>query len=505
MPVPEQRPLAELSREELLSLLEAQGEAGIRIAFPGKGTARQLARRVRPRVSRSIAKYSVGAPDDQAQNLVIEGDNLQAMTTLYGQRGQVDLILTDPPYNTGNDWRYNDKWDEDPNDPGIGEWVGPDDPGRHTTWMRFMWPRLQMMRAMLKPSGVLAICIDDRELFRLGQMLDELFGESNRIAIINWQKATALKNDNRHVSTSTEYVLVYAKDEGRARTLALPRTESQNSRYSNPDNDPRGEWREGPLHARTWVFKDDYGIQSPFTGEIEYPPGKSAWRHPKRDIKRWLEEWGSEYEERNLGDSRAAALVLKSGLNNRVQTAAEAVLSEGPWPYIWFGRKGDGIPRKKIYLASVKAGKIAETFWSSDDLVSDDLVPDELASTAWGWAESGRSSDGAAELTAVLGSTHHFETVKPLKLFSKLITIWCPPGGLVLDPFAGSGTTGHAVLSLNLPDERPRRFVLVEQGRPDRGDSYARSLLRARADRCWWIMSCRSWPGRGFRVLRRVA
>lgn len=101
MPASEERPIAELSREELLTLLEAQGEAGIRIAFPGKGTARQLARRVRPRVSRNIAKYSVGSAEDQAQNLVIEGDNLQAMTTLYSQRGQVDLILTDPPYNTG--------------------------------------------------------------------------------------------------------------------------------------------------------------------------------------------------------------------------------------------------------------------------------------------------------------------------------------------------------------------------------------------------------------------
>lgn len=388
------RALADLTRDELLELLAAQHQAGIRIQFPGKDTARHLARRVRPRVSRTIAKYSVGDAEQQSRNIVIEGDNLQAMVSLYRYRGQVDLILTDPPYNTGNDWRYNDRWDTDPNDPGLGDWVGADDAGRHTKWMRFMYPRLQMMRAMLKPTGVLAVCIDHRELFRLGQMLDELFGERNRIAIINWQKATALKNDNNHVSTSTEYVLVYSKDEERARTGSLARTETQNSRYSNPDNDPRGLWREGPLHARTWVAKDDYGIQSPFTGDLHYPPGKSAWRHPKRNIRAWLEEWGSEYEERRLGDDHAPALMLRRGYSGASQKAAEEVLSTRTWPFIWFGRRGEGIPRKKIYLAEVKVGKIPETFWAGDDLSSEELGPDELGSTSWTYQESGRSSDG---------------------------------------------------------------------------------------------------------------
>src|SRR5262249_13787433 len=151
------RQLADLSREDLVALLEASHHAGIKINFPGKDVARQLARRVRPRVARTIVKYSAGNPELQARNLVIEADNLQAMVTLYRLRGQVDLILTDPPYNTGNDWRYNDKWDHDPNDPGLGDWVSGDDAGRHSKWMKFMYPRLQIMRAMLKPSGVLAI------------------------------------------------------------------------------------------------------------------------------------------------------------------------------------------------------------------------------------------------------------------------------------------------------------------------------------------------------------
>ena len=119
---PENRPLTELTRDELIELVEAQ-QAGIRIQFPGKDVARQLARRVRPRVTRTTPNLSVGKPEEQARNLVIEGDNLQAMVSLYGFRGQVDLILTDPPYNTGNDWRYNDRWDSDPNDPGLGNWT----------------------------------------------------------------------------------------------------------------------------------------------------------------------------------------------------------------------------------------------------------------------------------------------------------------------------------------------------------------------------------------------
>ena len=194
------------------------------------------------------------------------------MATLYRERGQVDLIVTDPPYNTGTDFRYNDRWEEDPNDPGIGDLVSADDGGRHTKWMRFMWPRLQMMRLMLKPGGVLAICIDHRELFHIGQMLDELFNERNRIAIINWQKSYTTRGDSGHVATTTEYILVYTRNEDSAKTRLLPRTDTINARYRNPDGDPR-LWKSGhsggpnPETHKSMV----YGIQHPFTGDIIYP------------------------------------------------------------------------------------------------------------------------------------------------------------------------------------------------------------------------------------------
>src|SRR6266699_2028109 len=156
-----------MTREELLDLVCSQREGGIRITFAGKDVAKRIARKVQPRTSRRFAKYSVGTEEEQARSLVIEGENLQAMVTLHRERGKVDLILADPPYNTGRDFRYNDRWDEDPNDPDLGELVTEDDGARHTKWMKFMWPRLKVMWDLLKPSGVLAICVDERELFHL--------------------------------------------------------------------------------------------------------------------------------------------------------------------------------------------------------------------------------------------------------------------------------------------------------------------------------------------------
>lgn len=222
--------LNDLTRDQLLELLDANSEGGIRIDFSGKSGARRLARLVRPRVTRDIPKLGYGTPEKRCRNSLIEGDNLQSMVTLYKERGFIDLILTDPPYNTGIDFRYNDRWEDDPNDPGMGEFVSTEDGARHTKWMRFMWSRLQMMKSMLKPSGVLAICIDFREMFRLGQMLDELFGEQNRLGIINWQRSYTVTNDAEHVATTTEYVLVYAKAAIKGRNSASSARQNSHER-----------------------------------------------------------------------------------------------------------------------------------------------------------------------------------------------------------------------------------------------------------------------------------
>jgi adenine-specific DNA-methyltransferase len=473
-------PLDLLDREDLVKTLRAMQGNGVALTFHGKRTAMEIAKRVRPRVTRRITEFHVGTPEEQSRNTLIEGENLQALATLYKYRGQVDLVLTDPPYNTGNDFRYNDRWDEDPNDPDLGPFVPLEDGARHTKWMRFMWPRLQMMKAMLKPSGVLAICIDYRELFRLGQMLDELFGEENRLGIINWQKSAAPRPDNNHVSTSTEYVLVYANDLGLARTLRLQRGEGDNRRYSNPDNDPDGDWREGNLTAKSYSQKDDYGIQSPFTGEVHYPAGSGAWRHPKRNVIAWLSEWGTPYEERDIGDGRQKALMFKGGKpkvkSAPVSAKATARMQKPNWPFVWFGRDGRGRPRVKTHLELIRKGKVPVTYWADEEFG----FPVEIDSTSWDYEESGRSSDGVSELTSLVGEGHNFTTVKPLKLFSKIIQIWCGSDGLVLDPFAGSGTTGHANLELNARDGGTRQFILIEQGAPENADKYARTLTQLR-------------------------
>ncbi|EON33762.1 DNA methylase N-4/N-6 domain protein [Gordonia terrae C-6] len=474
--------LDDLSVEQLVEMIREKTGAGVNLSFPGKANILSVGRRVRPRVQRTRPTYSVGDEKYRDENLILEGDNLQGMASLYREHGRIDLIVADPPYNTGSDFRYNDKWDTNPNDDGLGDPVGVDDPAKHTKWMKFMYPRLQVMMSMLKPTGVLAICIDYRELFHLGQMCDEIFGEKNRIAIINWEKTTAPRSDSGHVTSATEYVLVYAKNESIAQTQRLDRKESSNKRYGNPDRDPGGPWRENNLSARTYSRTNDYAIQSPFTGELHVPPGNRAWAHPKRNVKAWLAEWGTEYVERDIGDGRSKALMVKGGTDEAVPKAvserARKTLKDQTWPFIWFGMDGQGRPRTKTYLEKVRKGSVPTTYWADDD-----ALPLEIGSTSWDHEESGRSSDGLSELNDIIGQGHGFETVKPLKLIQKIIQIWCPPNGLVLDPFAGSGTTAHAVMSLNLAQDAKRSFIMIEEGSPQNKDSYAKSLTAERLKR----------------------
>lgn len=503
----------EMTREELLQLVETKIEGGIKITFSGKENAKRIARKVQPRTSRRLAKYSVGSEEEQARNQVIEGENLQAMVTLHRERGQVDLILTDPPYNTGKDFRYNDRWDDDPNDPNLGDLVGTDDAGRHTKWMRFMWPRLRVMRDMLKPSGVLAICIDHRELFRLGAMLDELFGEDNRLAVINWERSSTRRNDKSGVYTATEFIMVYARDRDRSNTALLERTEAMDAVYKNPDNDPGGPWiGVSPFAPGASTHPGMvYAVQSPFTGLLHYPSGTQCWKDERPTIRRWLEEWGSEYVDVDLDDGVSKALLLKGATDPRSLSdplAEDTVVSKarkraikvrdgGVLPGLFFTYDGDGKPRKKTYIAKVKKGVVASTYWADEDYESAIV----LGSTSWDSPQSGTSELASRELTAIVGN-HGFETVKPLLLFSKVVQLWCPPSGLVVDPFAGSGTTGHAVLHLNAETGATRRFILIEQGRPDRGDPYARSLMADRLRRVIegdWVNGKGAPVGGGYR------
>lgn len=485
-----------LDREDLIAMVKRMVVGGVSLSFYGKRTAMEIARKVRPRITRRISDLHIGSPEEQSRNMLIEGENLQAMVTLYKYRGQIDLIVTDPPYNTGQYFRYNDRWDVDPNDPELGSLVTLDDGSRHTKWMKAMLPRLQTMKAMLKPNGVVAMCIDDNELFHLGLMMDEVFGEHNRIAIINWQKSYAPKNDSTHISTATEYVLVYANDKDIAKTALTLRTEAMNARYKSLDGDKEPWTSDNPVR-REARDRDRYAIQSPFTGALHYP-GANSWRVPRVDLKRYLEQWGSEYVEQDVGDKRVKALMIKGsppvkipqGQNldsepvvedldvsehpaiRKARAKAEKVRDNQIWPFLHFLRNGDGRPRVKRYLGDVKKGKVPLTYWADEDYEA----PLELGTQSWDHEESGHSQAGITELNGIVGKGHRFDTVKPLKLMKKIIQLWCPSGGLVMDPYAGSGTTGHAVLELNKETDANRRFILIEQGRPDNGDKYARTL-----------------------------
>lgn len=482
-----------LSREELIARLiefDEQQQGGIRLTYPGQTPPWQIVRRVQPRAQQIDKRLSFGDEEEQSRNVLVEGENLQALVSLYKYRGQVDLVLTDPPYNTGQDFRYNDRWDEDPNDPDLGTLVPADDGSRHSKWLRFMTPRLWMMKEMLKPGGVLAICIDHRELFRLGLLLDQLFGEQNRLGIINWQKTTS-KNDRKHIASTTEYVLVYSKDEGKARTQLLERSSKADARFRTmADADPF-LWKQGDIAAQgerthpTMVYQ----IQSPFTGELHPPPSGRHWAAEKRRMKTWLQEWGSVYAERELHDGRRKALVIKGAPipgeadfspEDRVlavaRKKAQQRLKAGAWPRLYFGVNGTAKPMYKVYEHEVKAGSVPTSFWVDVE----DGDPFEIGNVSWLNSESGRSREGVEELDALVGRGHEFTTVKPMRLFTKIVQIWCPPSGIVLDPFAGSGTAGHAVMQVNAAAGGTRRFVLIEQGRPERGDSYAKTLTAKR-------------------------
>jgi adenine-specific DNA-methyltransferase len=476
-----------LDREDLIKLVKTLMGHGVTLSFHGKRTAKEIAKRVRPRVTRRLSEYCVGSPEQQAQNMIIEGENLQAMATLYKYRGQVDLILTDPPFNTGQQFRYNDRWDTDPNDPDLGTIVTIEDGSRHTKWMKAMLPRLQMMKAMLKPNGVIAVCIDENELFHLGMMMDEIFYEENRIAVINWQKTYSPKNDSKHISTATEYVLVYAKDKEQAITNTLDRTKEMNLRYVNPDNDPLGDWAGDNLAGGPHKKPEDFGIQSPFTGEIHYPPHR--WRMARKELKNHLERWGSEYVSMKDPACALSSLMLKGtkrvkgklvtpeNVLRKARQCAVHVRDNQSWPQVFFLGHGEGRPRLKRYLKDLKKGRVPMTYWLDEDYDE----PIVLGAQSWDYEESGHSQAGITELDSILGKGHGFQTVKPLKLFTKIIQIWCPPNGLVLDPYAGSGTAGHAVLWLNKYADSKRRFILIEQGQ--NGDKYARSLTQKRIKR----------------------
>ena len=340
------------------------------------------------------------------ENLIVEGDNLAALKALLPTyHGKVKCIYIDPPYNTGNEgWAYNDRV----NSPLMKDWLGKvvdrEDLTRHDKWCCMMLPRLKLLRELLRDDGAIFVSIDDNEVHRLRCLMDEVFGEENFVATAIWQKVYAPKSSAKHFSDDHDFILVYARDKESWRPNPLPRTESQDAVYKNPDNDPRGPWRPNNLAARNRYSKGLYAITCPSGRVIEGPPRGSYWRVSEERLR--------ELDE----DGR-----------------------------IWWGENGNNVPAPKIFLSEVKQGRVPQTLWT--------------------WREVGTTQDSKREIVSILdfdASGDVFITPKPSSLLRHILRIATDDDSIVLDSFAGSGTTAHAVLALNKEDGGNRRFILVE-------------------------------------------
>lgn len=355
-------------------------------------------------------------------NLIIHGDNLHALKALLPiYAGKVDCIFIDPPYNTGNEgWAYNDNV----NSPMIKEWlsanpIGIEDGLRHDKWCAMMWPRLRLLHELLAEGGSFWMTLDDNEAHRARGLLDEVFGAENFIATAIWQKVFSPKNSAQHFSEDHDYVIIYAKKKEIWRPNLLERTPEMEARYSNPDNDPRGPWTSGDLSARNFYGDGTYPIETPKGRIISGPPRGMYWRFSK-----------ARFDELNADGQ------------------------------IWWGTDEDNQPRLKRYLSGVKAGRVPQTLWKFEEV--------------------GHTQDAKKELLAILDfdtSADVFVTPKPLGLLAKVLELATNPESIVLDSFAGSATTAHAVLAANKRDGGNRRFIAVEM------EAYADTLTAERVRR----------------------
>lgn len=404
-------------------------------------------------------------------NKIIHGENLEALKALIPEyEGKIDCEYIDPPYNTGNEsWVYNDNV----NDPHIKKWLGEvvgregEDMSRHDKWLCMMYPRLRLLHKLLSPQGVLFISIDNNEVSYLRLICDEIFGSSNFVNDICWQRAYTIRNDSKGIPNEVEHLLVYSKTPN-WQPNKLPRTAEMDGIYKNPDNDDT-PWTSSALTAPSASTHQGmvYAIQHPFTGKMIYPTNGRCWTYLQDDILRIMNQW-TAYELRDIGDEKRRAVVcgvsaeeIRKGvkaivLSKSVEDAyneAQSVMKKGKWPLIYFTNNGRGGMRKKTYLSNVE-GKVQTNF-----------LP---------YSEVGHSDEASREIKSIFDGQIPFDTPKPTRLIERILTIATNKDSIVLDSFAGSGTTAHAVLKKNAEDGGNRRFILVELG------DYAESVTAER-------------------------
>ena len=358
------------------------------------------------------ADKSLPVPDQKPSlddNLIIHGDNLEALKALLPTHaGKIDCIFIDPPYNTGNEgWCYNDNV----RSPLMKEWlkrsanpVDKEDLERHDKWLCMMWPRLNLLRELLNERGAIVVTLDDNEIHRMRGLMDEIFGEENFIATCLWQKNYSPKNTAEFFSSDHDYVLIYAKSKSELEIGSLDRTEEQEGRYKNPDNDPRGPWKTSDLSARNPYSEGLYAIKCPGGRLIDGPPKGNYWRVSEQKF------WDFDRDNR-----------------------------------IWWGSDKNSIPQIKRFLSDVREGRVPQTIWFYSDVGHTDQAKKELK-----------------QVMSFENTLDVFITPKPVKLIERVLQIFSEPDSIILDSFAGSGTTAHAVLAANQKDGGNRRFILVE-------------------------------------------
>ena len=404
-------------RQELSDSIVEGREERYQFTWPDKKKAMLAANApitatLRPVVADSVGKDGTPGGFD-SENLYIEGDNLEVLKLLQETYlGKVKMIYIDPPYNTGNDFVYEDdfaqsaaeymdnsgQYDEE----GNRLVTNTESNGRfHTNWLNMIYPRLKIAKDLLSEDGVIFISLDDGEIDNLKKISDEVFGNQNYVGTVIWERAFAPKNDAKYFSTSHDFVLVYAKNIEVFEIGKLPRTQEANARYKNPDNDPRGPWAADNMTVKTYSAAYDYPITTP-NGTVVNPTNGRCWFTSRERMQKLIE------------DGR-----------------------------VYFGADGGNTPRLKRYLADVQQGMTPTTIWKCDDV--------------------GHNQEGRQELKKLFDDKGYFDGPKPQRLMHRILKVAnLLDDSIVLDFFSGSASTAHAVMQLNAEDGGHRRFIMVQ-------------------------------------------
>ena len=402
----------DLLKQELSQVLVEGEQERYRLDWVGKKEAILTANAPIAKTLRPCREESVNF--DKTENLFIEGDNLEALKLLQeNYLGKVKMIYIDPPYNTGNDFIYEDDFAESTNvffersnqvdEEGNRLIANTESNGRfHSDWLSMMYSRLKLARNLLKENGVIFISCDDNEQANLYKILSEIFGEDNFVQNIIWKKRAGAPND-KVIGATHEYIMMFAKN---IQTLELnwkPRSEEQLKRYKNPDNHPKGRWAADNLMANVkggrFVNSLYFAIVNPNTGEEHFPSNNGNWRYSRETIDKLLK-------------------------NNE----------------IYFGEDNKGRPKLKRFLCDVKDGVSRPTIWD--------------------WV--GYGNNGSQHIQELLGNINIFDTPKSLELMKELVSFSTSNDDVILDFFAGSATTAHAINQINVEDCGARKYILVQ-------------------------------------------